>query len=380
MSESQSSLYGSGFSAVGLHPLKRLALFGLALAYLFAGCEKESSRKLSTAEIHAVTQELAGAAAARGATVQIRRSAADVDPNSRDAIRISLKTNSPSESASARAAMLRSLDQGITRHKLTRDTPATSPLSTHVLLRRAGNVTHELEIEAPPVESVKRPAAGEPPRLAIILDDLGADRAAAEAIFALRVPLTISILPGHAHSAEIAEEAHRRGLEVMLHLPMQSVGKEQPEAQELRSGMTATDVKALVDNLLAGVPYAVGVNNHQGSQATSDSALMSELMPELRDKKLFYIDSRTTAATVAYDAAQQSGVRSAFRNVPFLDDVEQVPAIRKQLVLAVQGAREKGEAVAIGHPHSATLQALREFLPAAKAEGVQLVRASELVH
>jgi polysaccharide deacetylase 2 family uncharacterized protein YibQ len=103
-------------------------------------------------------------------------------------------------------------------------------------------------------------------------------------------------------------------------------------------------------------------------------------MPVLRDRRLFYVDSRTTAVTVAYDTAQDFGVQSAFRNVPFLDDVTEVTAVRKQLELALRRAREKGEAVAIGHPHPATLQALREVLPRAKAQGVRLVPASELVH
>jgi polysaccharide deacetylase 2 family uncharacterized protein YibQ len=107
---------------------------------------------------------------------------------------------------------------------------------------------------------------------------------------------------------------------------------------------------------------------------------MSELMPVLCDRHLFYVDSRTTAVTVAFDTAQEFGVRSAFRNVPFLDDVPEVAAVRKQLQLALRGAREKGEAIAIGHPHAATLQALREVLPQARAQGVQLVFASDLVH
>ncbi len=217
-------------------------------------------------------------------------------------------------------------------------------------------------------------------QLAIIIDDLGNDPAAAEAIFALGYPLTISVLPNHEHSVDIAKEAHRRGFQVMLHLPMQSVANETPEAQELHPGMPAPEVAALVDQFLQNVPDAAGVNNHQGSQATADSALMDELMPVLRDRHLFYVDSRTTAATVAYETARDFGVRSAFRNVPFLDDVAEVAAVRKQLELALRGAREMGEAVAIGHPHPSTLQALREVLPQAKAQGVRLVLASELVH
>jgi len=166
----------------------------------------------------------------------------------------------------------------------------------------------------------------------------------------------------------------------MLHLPMQSIANETPEAQELRPGMPATEVSALVEQFLQNVPGVVGINNHQGSQATSDPELMDELMPVLRDRHLFYVDSRTTAATVAFDTAQSFGVRSAFRNVPFLDDVAEVAAVRKQLELALRGAREKGEAIAIGHPHPATLQALRQILPRAQIQGVRLVFVSELVH
>ncbi len=114
-------------------------------------------------------------------------------------------------------------------------------------------------------------------------------------------------------------------------------------------------------------------------KSTGDKKLMSELMPVLRDRKLFYIDSRTTAATVAYDTAQHFGVRAAFRNVPFLDDVETVAAVRGQLALAIREAVRKKSAIAIGHAHTTTLQAPKEVLPNAETQGVQLVFASELV-
>src|SRR5262249_43956592 len=157
---------------------------------------------------------------------------------------------------------------------------------------------------------------------------------------------------------------------VMLHLPMQSVAHESPEQKELHPGMPEQEVASLVDEFLREVPGATGVNNHQGSQATANQALMNELMPVLREHRLFYVDSRTTAATVAFDTAVTESVRAGFRNVPFLDDVETVPAVRRQLELALRGAKEKGEAIAIGHPHPATLQALREILPQAEKQGV----------
>jgi polysaccharide deacetylase 2 family uncharacterized protein YibQ len=217
------------------------------------------------------------------------------------------------------------------------------------------------------------------PCLAVVLDDLGSDTSTADEIFALAYPLTISVLPLHAHSTEIAEEAHSRGYQVMLHLPMQSVANETPEAQEIHTGMRSSEISRELEGMLQSVPHVVGVNNHQGSQATSDPALMNELMPLLRARQLFFLDSRTTAATVAFDAAQRAGVRSGFRNVPFLDDVQDISEIRKQLELAIRGAKQKGQAIAIGHPHPTTLRALGDILPRAEAQGVHLVFVSQLV-
>jgi polysaccharide deacetylase 2 family uncharacterized protein YibQ len=284
------------------------------------------------------------------------------------------------------ASLIQSLDRVATAHNLTRDAETSSGALMRLDYRSGGVITTSVHIVAPmagrtsPPSSLRQGEKNGVARLAIILDDLGNDRAAADAIFALPYPLTISVLPHHAHSVEIAEEAHRRGYEVMLHLPMQSVGNEMPEAEELHPGMPAEEIPVLFEKMMQSVPNASGVNNHQGSQATADPALMEELMPVLQKWNLFYVDSRTTAATVAYDTAQRFGVRSGFRNVPFLDDVADVSAVRKQLDLALRGAKAKGEAIAIGHPHPATLQALSEVLPQAEARGVHLVYASDLVH
>jgi uncharacterized protein len=217
------------------------------------------------------------------------------------------------------------------------------------------------------------------PQLAILLDDLGSDEQAGQAIFALDAPLTISVLPFHAHSTEIAKEAKQHGLEVMLHLPMQAVGNELPEPEQLHSGMSGGEVAQELSHMLESVPTAAGVNNHEGSLATTDPKLMGELMPLLKQRSLYFIDSRTTAATVAFDAAEQAGLRCGFRNVPFLDDVQDVVAIRRQMDLAIRGAEEKGRAIAIGHPHKETLEVLREMLPQMREHGVQLVYVSDVV-
>jgi polysaccharide deacetylase 2 family uncharacterized protein YibQ len=369
----------------------RLALLGVCflLAAFLSGCKKKEERGLTPAQVHQITRALATAASSAvppGTPIKLRQGASSQEPGSTDYLRIVLKNDSSADANRAAVAkLLQSFNAVATRYHLTQDPPVQTGELLRFQLRHAGAPALEIEIAtrgAPAFGAEAQNPAGKAAnaRLAIIIDDLGSDRAAAESVFALGYPLTISVLPNHEHSLEIAEEAHRRGFQVMLHLPMQSVANETPEARELHPGMPAPEVAALVDQFLQNVPEAAGVNNHQGSQATADSALMDELMPVLLDRHLFYVDSRTTAATVAYDTAQDFGVRSTFRNVPFLDDVAEVAAVRKQLELALRGAREKGEAVAIGHPHRATLQALREVLPQAQAQGVRLVLASELVH
>jgi polysaccharide deacetylase 2 family uncharacterized protein YibQ len=346
-------------------------------AILLSGCKKKEESRLSPSQIHQITRDLAAAASSAvpaGSAIKLTQGASNQQPGTTDILHIVLKNDSSANAnRAALAKLVQSLDTVVTRNHLTQDQPIQTGDLFRLRLRHSGVPTHEIEI----VNSSGKTAGA---KLAIILDDLGGDRAAAEAIFDLPYPLTISVLPNHEHSIDIADEASRRGYQVMLHLPMQSVANETPEARELRPGMPAAEVSALVDQFLQNVPSVVGVNNHQGSRATSDPALMDELMPVLRDRRLFYIDSRTTTATVAYDTAQSFGVRSAFRNVPFLDDVAEVPAVHKQLELALRDARVKGEAIAIGHPHPATLRALREVLPQAQGQGVRLVFASELVH
>lgn len=361
-----------------------------AVALLSWGCKNEQEKRLSPSRVHAITREMMHAAAGFGKQPGDIASHLQFDGTHAghpDQLFVVLPAGVSEQSRRESVAQLvQSLDRIATSSHLTRDAPTKSGALLLLNFRSADVITNSVHILAPMPARTASPASTRSngqrgqARLAIILDDLGNDRAAAGAIFALPYPLTISVLPNHAHSVDIAEEAHRRGYEVMLHLPMQSVGNEMPEAQELHPGMPADEIPMLFEQMMESVPYAAGVNNHQGSQATANPALMEELMPVVLKWNLFYVDSRTTAATVAYDTAQRVGVRSAFRNVPFLDDVAEVSAVRKQLELALRDAKEKGGAIAIGHPHPATLQALREVLPQAEARGVHLVYASDLVH
>jgi polysaccharide deacetylase 2 family uncharacterized protein YibQ len=263
-------------------------------------------------------------------------------------------------------------------HHLQRIARSASPGLERFDYLLRGQRTQSIHLIVPlPAASAVR-SAPQRPRLAIVIDDLGNDRAQADALFRVSYPLTLSVLPHLSNSAEIAEEAHRRGYEVLLHLPMASSGGEKDEPIELHSGMSSSTVSQTFAAMLETVPYAAGVNNHEGSRGTSDTKLMGELMPLLRERKLFFVDSRTTAATVAETAAHAARVPATSRNV-FLDDEQSAAAIRKQFALAVRDAREKGSALAIGHPHPETLQVLSEMLPAIERQGVTLVFASDLV-
>ena len=355
--------------------------FALCVVLCFSAiaCKRQRAGKLTLAEVHQVTQELAKAAsdtAPGGMLIKTRRARSGIAGGGADELYIGLHGQ-----AAARDKLLQKLQEVAMLHRLTVDAATSNGNSSRITLRSAGIATHHIEIEvlssrAGNNENLPAGAA----RLAIVLDDLGSDRSVADAIFALQVPITLSVLPYHAHSQEIAQEARKHGCEVMLHLPMQSVANETPEQQELRPGLKREEVEAIVIKMLESVPEADGVNNHQGSQATSNGALMDELMPVLRDAGVFYVDSRTTAETVAYDTAKRDGVKTAFRNVPFLDDVQNKAAVKRQLQIAIRGAKEKGEAIAIGHPHAVTLDALREMLPEAKKQGVRLVLVSDVVH
>lgn len=370
--------------------LRNLSLFALFLAasvFALVSCDRLPWVQKSPDRVHAISRELlrsgaqaAGSAAKSDSRLQYDRKHADRS----DHLFFTLPAGGAPDAQRAlldrlTSSLLQTGDAHHLRHEIT-----NSAGLVRLNFFAGDRLTQSIHIITPFVprraaspNSSKSTGA---PRLAIILDDMGADPQAAAEVFALPYPLTVSVLPNHPHSTDVAEEAHRRGYQVMLHLPMESVGNEAAERVELHPGMNESAVSNALDEMLDTVPNAVGVNNHQGSRATASPELMSLLMPLLRERKLFYVDSRTTAATVAYDTAQQDAVPSAFRNVPFLDDVQDEAAIRKQLELAIRGAKEKGEAIAIGHPHPETIRALMSMLPEAEAQGVRLVHASELVH
>ncbi len=215
---------------------------------------------------------------------------------------------------------------------------------------------------------------------AIIIDDLGGNLAAARQLLALPYSLTFSVLPHLRESVETAEEACRAGHEVMLHLPMEPEpgSHASPGKGEIRIGMTSFEVEQILQSDLASVPHAVGVNNHMGSRATADPRLMTAVMRSLAGRHLYFVDSRTTAASVAFEAARQQGLPSFYRSV-FLDDTESVPYTLGQLRQFRRVLEEQGTALAIGHPYPTTIAALAKFLPQLESDEVQLAPASRLM-
>ena len=370
-----------------LRRLRRTRFFGSLIALLvicLTGCGKKS---LSKTELRAVTDEIVSAAqrvTGRKSEITIRPEVQAPRPGApprlaADNIYVSL--TDPSQAAALRQA----LAEIARRHKLSIVESSTGGVIRYDF-SRDGNRTHAIHVVTPLAVRSRQamPHVRGNPQLAIILDDMGHDRAAADSLLALPFPLTISVLPHLPLSAEVAEEAYRRGDQILLHLPME------PEAQgggsegvtreeiELRVGMNPDQVKTTLEGMLETVPHAAGVNNHEGSRATADLPLMQALMPALRDRNLFFIDSRTTAATVAYDAAERAGVPAASRKV-FLDDTPSKEAILAQLQLAAKDASRDGSAIAIGHPRPTTIAALAQGVPELEARGIHLVFASDLV-
>lgn len=217
-------------------------------------------------------------------------------------------------------------------------------------------------------------------RAAIVIDDLGQNQEVAEQLLALPYPLTFSVLPRLPHSVETADAAHRAGRAVMLHLPMEPDPGSHVTAGDgaIKVGMAPEAVVEAVKSDLAAVPYARGVNNHMGSRATADAALMKVVMQVLGEEHVYFVDSRTTASTSALDVARQAGVPAFYRSV-FLDDTETKDYTLGQLREFRRVVRQQGAALAIGHPHPTTVAALQEFLPELERDDIQLVPASEIV-
>lgn len=215
-------------------------------------------------------------------------------------------------------------------------------------------------------------------RLAIIIDDIGYNKAQSERAARLNGKFTLAVLPFTPHGLSSAQLAHKSGKELMLHLPMSALKNQYLGKGGLVSGMEKATFLNIIRQDLASIPHIKGVNNHMGSRLTQEAEPMQWLMTELRPRGLYFVDSRTSAQTKAFDIAKSHQVPSLKRDV-FLDDNNDASTIEAELKRAIKLARERGAAVAIGHPYPATLDVLERIEPLLQKQGVKLVYASQLV-
>jgi uncharacterized protein len=214
--------------------------------------------------------------------------------------------------------------------------------------------------------------------LALVIDDLGRSLEEVRRIEGLGIPISYSVLPNEARTAEVVAALARGGREVLLHLPMQPGNGQDPGPGALHQEMSAIELTSLTRQAMARVPAAVGVNNHMGSELTQDPQAMAIILRVLRDEQLFFLDSRTSAASVAFRTARQLGMAAAERHV-FLDPDPDPAAIRGQFLRLLELAAERGAAIAIGHPYPTTLEVLEQEVPLAIAAGYVFVPVSFLL-
>jgi polysaccharide deacetylase 2 family uncharacterized protein YibQ len=216
-------------------------------------------------------------------------------------------------------------------------------------------------------------------RLALVIDDWGYLKVPVERLKNIRFQLTTSILPNLPYSRASAEASHAGGHQVILHCPMQSVRSIAKERNTLLVTMSPAQARAALQADWDSVPWLEGMNNHEGSRASADRALMDVAAAFLKEKGAFFLDSVTTNHSAIPAAAKAAGVPWARRRV-FLDNVDKASAVEAQLKLAVALARKDGQCIAIGHPKKNTLDVLERLAPGLAAQGITLVKVGDLVH
>jgi uncharacterized protein len=200
------------------------------------------------------------------------------------------------------------------------------------------------------------------PLVAIVIDDMGYERLAGEQLLALDLDLTFSFLPHAPHTRTLSRLARGIGRDVLLHLPMEPIDtpRRDPGPGALFLAMPVAELQRHLQENLAMVPMAIGVNNHMGSRFTANPQAMATVMAILQPRGLFFLDSMTTADSTGYQVAGEYGLPAIRRDI-FLDNDRTVEAIELQLAALIRLARKKGAAVAIAHPHAGTVAALNGY-------------------
>lgn len=221
-------------------------------------------------------------------------------------------------------------------------------------------------------EVATEPAA--PIYLSLVIDDLGQSPMKDDAALALPGPVTLAIMPDTPHASEFARQAHAAHKSIILHMPMDPA--DGPFAWH--PDMPQEELAKRLDAALKMVPFASGINNHMGSRMTAQPQAMGWLMADLQQRGLFFLDSRTSAKTVAAAEAQKIGLASVSRDV-FLDDTRTPEAITAQFESALKLARQQGSVVMIGHPYPQTIEVLNRELPRLQAEGIRWISLKHMI-
>jgi hypothetical protein len=218
------------------------------------------------------------------------------------------------------------------------------------------------------------------PKIAIVIDDLGGEKKISHELLRWDLPLTFSILPFAPYSKTLAEEAHRRGKEVILHLPMEPHGY-----PEIRPGegvlLQEMDEARLLQQLskdIEAIPYIKGVSNHMGSRLMEDPEKLKVVFSELKRRGFFFLDSRTTPQTIGLQVAQSVGLRAMERSL-FIDHSSNEEKIKQKIEQLIQVSLSNGKAIGIGHPHRSTLKSLKEMIPKMKEKGIEIVPLSSVM-
>jgi polysaccharide deacetylase 2 family uncharacterized protein YibQ len=215
--------------------------------------------------------------------------------------------------------------------------------------------------------------------LAVIIDDAGYSLSELQAFLDLPGTFTIAVLPNLPHSREAARRVLAAGKDLILHCPMEPEGGEDPGPGALRTGQSPQEIEDLLAEAFASVPGAAGMNNHMGSKATADPELMNVVLRWLKREGKFYVDSRTTAATVGPQIAETLGVPNLQRDV-FIDRDTAEGDIATAFSKGVEEARSKGTAVIIGHVQTrGVVDILRAGETWLSLRGVRLARLADVM-
>lgn len=226
--------------------------------------------------------------------------------------------------------------------------------------------------------AVLAPASEGRPVIAIVIDDLGLDRKRSARTVALPGPLTLAWLPYAGDVTRQAAAARAAGHELLLHAPMQPQGRENPGPNALTADLAPEEIRRRVAGYLALLPEAVGLNNHMGSHFTRNADAMAPVIGELKNRGLLFLDSRTALDSVAASVARAADLPHAIRDV-FLDNEQSAEYVNARLAETEAVARRRGSAIAIGHPHDATLNALEPWLASLSSRGFVLVPLTAVV-